>query len=206
MKWLKRYKESIIWAILIIGALFLSTSKYVFGELPPVVAAVGGLLFSIPIKHFWRAYMKPVIEFGEKENELIREGGGPEYVCNRIIIKNTGRSAAKNCKGYIEVGNKKERVCWTQSKERPNATINANDEERLDFCAFFYRFNFSNVSPDYLPKVIAPPTVDGWQVPQACRKLEPASGYTIHITAENAEPVSKKVPADDKIENNNTTH
>lgn len=57
----------------------------------------------------------------------------------RVIIKNVGRSAAKNCKGYIKTENNDESVasvCRAISKERPNATINVKDTERLHICAF----------------------------------------------------------------------
>lgn len=31
----------------------------------------------------------------------------------------------------------KRRICWAISKERPNATINVYDDERLDVCGFY---------------------------------------------------------------------
>jgi hypothetical protein len=39
------------------------------------------------------------------------------YRANRRIVENSGRSAAKNCKGYIDTGKRKERVCWMVSKK-----------------------------------------------------------------------------------------
>ena len=188
-----RYKEFIIWVILIIGALFFSTCFY--GELHPVIAAIGGLLFSIPIKHFWQSYMKPVI--GIKKEIEPRSfhpfGGGStlEYICNRIIVENTGRTAAKNCKGYIVTDTGKERICWTVPAERPDATINAKDEERLDFCAFLNPESYkAGVATEAPPKIIRP-TEEGWE--GLLRNLSELMECEVLITAENADPVSKKI-------------
>ena len=129
VKKVRRYKISLFYAILIVVALFFSI--YIFGEFHPVIAAVGGLLFSIPIRLFWQSYMSPILKI--KENPEIRtfpEGEGWSYETNRIIVENSGNSAAKNCKGYIVYNDNQERVCWTVPKERPNATINAKDEGR----------------------------------------------------------------------------
>jgi hypothetical protein len=137
-QWLKRYIWSIILAVAIIGGLGISFLQ--FGELNPTIAAIGGLLFSIPIQFFWLAYTSPILIIKRVEHVIIDLQDYSDrqwkYVAYRIIIQNEGRSAAKNCKGYIIEGERKERICWTIPKERPNATINAKDNERLDFCAF----------------------------------------------------------------------
>jgi len=197
---LSRYKYSILSGMIIIVALIASVC--IFGELNPVIAAVGGLLFSIPIQFFWQSYMSPVLKIrGEPEIRRFHLGneirGEWEYKANRIIVENTGRSAAKNCKGYIVVKNSKERICWTVPKERPNATINAKDKEKLDFCAFYV--SGPHGSPTVVgggtqpPRIIAP-TEEGWPTdPFKCRPLDGIEECEVLITADNADPVNRKV-------------
>jgi hypothetical protein len=194
MRCFRRYRYSIISGGIIVVTLY--ASYFILGELNPVIAAVGGLLFSIPIKLFWHSYVKPVLKIkGEPEIRdislpSITGTGKYAYRANRIIVKNIGRSAAKNCKGYIVFKNSQERVCWTVTKERPNATINSKDEERLDFCAFYQ--SGPNDSP---PRTIAP-TEDGWVTPSLCRKLDGIEECYVLITTENAEPVITRIRFD----------
>lgn len=61
MSFIKRYWTSIFSVVIISGCLALSF--YISGELHPVIAAVGGLLFTIPIRLGWQSYLKPVLEF-----------------------------------------------------------------------------------------------------------------------------------------------
>lgn len=194
-----RYKLSILSGILIIVPL--GASYFYFGELNPVIAAIGGLLFSIPVRFFWQVYTGPVFTIKGVERRICHLGKNREweYVANRIIVENKGRSAAKNCKGYIVVGEGKERVCWTVPKERPNATINAKDEERLDFCAF-YKSGPSHEGPMVIgkgqkevPRIIAP-TEEAWPPePLKCRQLDEIETCKVLVTADNAEPVAANI-------------
>lgn len=187
-----KFSISILTGAIIIIAL-VATFCF-FGELNPVIAAVGGLLFSVPIRLFWQSYMMPVLKIKGVEYRIFRLKDW-EYIANRIIIENNGRSAAKNCKGYIVVEEAKERVCWTVPRERPNASINKKDDERLDFCAF-YKSGPTHYGPivvgqkqKEVPRVIAP-TEEGWQpAPSDCRKLDEMKECKVLITADNAEPV-----------------
>ncbi|MEK9133763.1 MAG: hypothetical protein AAB333_02790 [Pseudomonadota bacterium] len=203
MENIKKYISSIISAIIIISVFFIAPILIfyvkclpyeihtIFKELYPAITAIGGLLFVIPIRLFWLSYMKPVLELkNEIESRSFHPiGGSLEYVCNRIIVENTGRSAAKNCKGYIVItGKAKERVCWTIPDERPNATINAKDEERLDFCAFLNNYH-SGTGTEKPPRIIAP-IENGWD---NHRDLSTLKECEVLITAENADPVSKKI-------------
>lgn len=206
---MNKYKLSIISAILVI-ILFI-VSILIFGELRPEIAAIGGLLFTIPIRFFWHTYMSPVLKVKENPEcmSFHLDDCGWEYVANRIIVENSGRSAAKNCKGYIVVREVKERVCWTVPQERPNATINAKDEEKLDFCAFYKSGPSLDTSSIVggkkqkirIPKIIAP-TEEGWpQKPLECRRLDGIKMCEVLITADNAEPIDAKIRFNmDKIE------
>jgi len=195
-----------IWSILsaTIIILALRVSVCIYGELKPVIAAVGGLLFSIPIRFFWESYMSPILKIkGEPELRGFSKKAW-KYKANRIIVENKGRSAAKNCKGYIVFKNSKERVCWTVPKERPNATINAKDEERLDFCAFYKsgRLSIMSAYGKYSVSKIIAPIEEGWPpiqqeeiYPWKCRPLYgiEKEEYEVLITADNAEPVKAKI-------------
>lgn len=202
------YIRSILSAIIIILALRVSVCIY--GELKPVIAAVGGLLFSVPIRFFWESYKSPILKIkGEPEIRDFFLKAEPDnvlqlwiYKANRIIVENTGRSAAKNCKGYIILKNVKERVCWTVPKERPNATINAKDEEKLDFCAFYKSGlqTFINFGVNVDTPMIIAPTEEGWPTlqethPGKCKRLDgiEKEECEVLVTADNTEPVKAKI-------------
>ncbi len=211
MKWkqcLKRYIWSILLVVAIIGGLVISF--LLLGELNPTIAAIGGLLFSVPIRFFWLAYTSPVLAIKGAEPVIFdMEDDTPRkwrYAAYRIIIQNEGRSAAKNCKGYIIMGERKERICWTIPKERPNATINAKDNERLDFCAF-YKDGFIGGSilmeGDVQPPRIIAPTENGWPGfvkidPYKCRKLDGIKECQCLITADNTDPIGVDIIINDR--------
>lgn len=202
VKFFIRYGISLLSGIIIIVGLL--SSVYVLKELNPVIAAIGGLLFAIPIQFFWRSYMKPVLNIKEVERVSFYPGDTHWiYIANRIIVENSGRSAAKNCKGYISREKRKERVCWSVPKERPNATINAHDEERLDFCAFYIigpthlKLKVKTIGKDEeemqeIPKIIAP-TEEKWYNPWECRVLDGIEECKVLITADNTGPVEATI-------------
>jgi len=203
MSFIKRYGTSIFSVVIISGCLALSF--YISGELHPVIAAVGGLLFTIPIRLVWQSYLKPVLEFkGVEPISFTPEHTNLQYIAQRIIVENSGRSAAKNCKGYViykegEI-ERKERVCWTVPKERPNATINPRDNERLDFCAFLDRSYALTVNPaiggsivDLSPaRDVIAPTEEKWDLLDF-RSLAKVKECEVLVTADNTDPVKAKV-------------
>jgi len=130
----------------------------------------------------------------EKETEVVGckpiriAGEEPyfDYACTRIFIKNIGRNAAKDCKGYfITDKSRGERVCWTIPKERPNATINVGDCEKLDFCAFPLGTKGNDI--------ILIPTEDGWENIRRTGPIDPISTVKVRVTSENAQPVEANV-------------
>jgi hypothetical protein len=228
-----------IWSLVVtavIVSLFFLYPLFKIGQFEPVMSAVGGLLFTIPIRLFWQSYLSPILQI--KDNPEIRtveigfkQGKSYEweennhsyavqnYVVNRIIVKNVGRSAAKNCKGYLVIDNSKERVCWTVGQERPNATVNPKDEERLDLCALrnatktksrfskkteeskIRRLAERSVMGGPPPKLIAPteggwPLLDGKIDPRESRNLPDIEQCEVLITAENAHLVKKRIKLD----------
>lgn len=202
VKSLIRYMPTVLSGIIIIVGLVASV--HLLGKLNPVIAAVGGLLFSIPVRFFWQSYMMPILKI--KGVETIDFNPGDirwKYKANRIIVENSGRSVAKNCKGYIIVEKEKERVCWTIPMERPNATINAKDNERLDFCGFkisgpsmvtetYTSQNGKEEKQITIPEIIAP-TEEKWGDPWKCRPLYGIDECKVLVTADNAEPIEAKI-------------
>lgn len=218
---IQRYLFAVIGALVIAFFFFVLPSWCLPAAQTPIFIAIGGLLFSIPIGYFWRIFKQPVLkiheeieqrgitveqtkfDFGGREKEEQKQWN---YKANRIIIENVGRSAAKNCKGWILREKVKERVCWTVPKERPNATINVRDAERLDFCAYYEKGpeNYTKVdgTTKGVPKIFAS---DENQLPTSIdianlKSLDGLTDSTVLITSDNAEPADAKVKfEDDKI-------
>ncbi|MBI5206730.1 MAG: hypothetical protein HY934_02955 [Candidatus Firestonebacteria bacterium] len=187
MKKIKRYKWAIVTLIFLIA--ILAISNCIYGKIDPLISAIVALLTSIPFNLFWQTYNSPVLIIEKKpECRTMNTDNGYKYECNRIIVKNIGKTAAKNCKGYIVIENNKERVCWTISKERPNAIINSKDNEKLDFCAFLIKKGHPD--DEKLFDLIAP-TENGWnmQIPQENRPIENINECCVLVTTENAEPI-----------------
>jgi hypothetical protein len=154
-------------------------------------------LFRIDIPGFYR------------ELSEFKEG----YTVNRVTIRNSGRSAAENCKGILKIGGKEEKICWQVPTERYTMTINVDSIEYLDVCAVLER-NPEEVFADLkmfvskfgdekdrgspearayvnniyrtskdIPVIIAP-TEEGWQPAHLNRKINPCNA-TIIVTAKN---------------------
>jgi len=190
-----------LWAIvgfLVVSLFFFGVPFLIWGlkGLTPIGMAIGGLLFSIPLRLFWETFKQPVLEI-KKEIEIEEIPVGEEWTfnANRIIVENKGRSAAKNCKGWIIDGNNKKRVCWAIPKERPNATINVKDAERLDFCAY-YKGGPKDLKSHKgvpLPEKIAP-TEGGWHPhPYGAEDLSHRTKCEVLITSGNARPINAEV-------------
>lgn len=217
-----KYSGSIIAALIITFFFFVMPSWWMPVAQIPLFTAIGGLLFSIPIGYFWLIFKQPVLKIHQEIEQrgitveatkygLIRIGEEEEqkrwiYQANRIIVENVGRSAAKNCKGWILTEKGKERVCWTIPKERPNATINVKDSERLDFCAYYAKGSESYTplarTAKPVPKIFCsdenklPTNMDN----AILKSLDGLSDCTVLMTSDNAEPVEAKVIfKDDKI-------
>ena len=184
-----RYWDSFLSTIILSGLLLFSF--FVFGELNPVISAIIGLAFSIPVALFVNSYMGPVLEIKKEIESRVIYPGKPDpeipelpelgiqpHKVSRIFIENTGRGTAKGCKGYIVVNSDKGRVCWSNSAERPNATINVKDKEPLDFCAFSLIENAE--------KCIVP-TEEGWNDYRFIGHKGLPKRSKVLITAENAE-------------------
>lgn len=192
-------------AIIFILAFVIPLSRPEISGFATILNALGGLAFSFPLTHTWTIYQMPVLRISAVEQKDFDIGFILEtvsfswtYRANRIVIENAGRSAAKNCKGWIVINGTKERVAWTVQKERPNATINASDSERLDFCAYFVsgpspfaRTRASALEP--IPARVSP-TEEGWMGdPFRNRDVTELAQCKVLITCDNAGPVNAAV-------------
>lgn len=197
-----KYRLSIfsgIWLFeaLIFSNVILKETK----ELNVIVTTIIVLVFSVPVSFFWLEYNIPVLRIQGKSEpvecgKLVRKMGDSSdyypYLAEKIIIENNGRTAATGCKGYVanndDANEKKVRICWTIESERPNATINAKDNESLDFCAFKKDENGKNANGKiYFPTEMRwPPSRPPISGPDSikCKVL---------VTSQNAEPVEANV-------------
>ena len=116
---------------------------------------------------------------------IIYPTGVSHTECIRILVKNNSHIAARECKGYFVLDIQSERVCWTLPTERPNATINVNDIEKLDFCAFPQGTRGDDT--------LILPTEDGWDNLRRISLIEPVTNCKVRVTAENAEMVEANV-------------
>jgi len=59
------------------------------------------------------------------------------YSINRVVVRNRGWKAAKNCKGILKIGNEEVKVYWytSTSFEKDGMTINRHSAEYLDLFA-----------------------------------------------------------------------
>jgi len=201
MNKLRRYQWAIMGFILI-SLIFFVIPFWIYQQLLPIFMAVGGLLFTIPIRYGWGIFKRPILKI-RREVELRTFEVDPlkwTYEANRIIVENVGRSKAKNCKGWIVTEDGKERICWTVPKERPNASINVKDSERLDFCAYYKSGaeEYSSVAgfpPVRVPKRFAsnekgfPSDMRDAMI----KSLDNLSECKVLITSGNAEPTEAKI-------------
>jgi hypothetical protein len=112
----------------------------------------------------------------------------------RVICKNTGKTAADNCTGYIHLigkdanGNKIDlegSVCWSALRNPSNITLNVEDEQSLDV----YCVTFAEAALQF-------PTEKGWSYVRETFRLSsfqsPAQlKLEVRITARNAKPCEK---------------
>jgi hypothetical protein len=112
------------------------------------------------------------------------------YYANRISVRNIGKSAAKDCKAYIDYKKKTQRAAWLVSDRNAGYTtiLNVRDKEYVDFCA---------ISKDSLVRII--PTEQGFVNKfenEYAMRLGPSAGeidFTLRITASNAEPIERSL-------------
>lgn len=109
-----------------------------------VSAVVAGILLKRWLNHHYR----PVLVIDGNETIILRglplqlplAQGGIDvlYNANRIRVRNTGLSAAKDCKAFVEYNeNDIERTAWMipNVSNGNTITLNVGDREFVDLCA-----------------------------------------------------------------------
>ena len=168
-------------------------------EIPSVIigfvtAVAAGVIIKLWLEHYYR----PVLVIDGNETIIIRQIGlrtgiaqGNAVVlfnANRFRVRNSGRSAAKDCKAYVHYNdNDVERTAWliSNTNGEHTVTLNVEDREFVDLCAISDDVN--------LPRVIPlergyPGSID------LCTRLPPgARDIIVRITSSNARPTERRV-------------
>ena|GEM_PF-1002113 len=168
-------------------------------EIPSVIIGfVTAVAAGIIIKLWLEYYYRPVLVIDGNETIIIRQIGlrtgiaqGNAVVlfnANRFRVRDSGRSAAKDCKAYVHYNdNDVERTAWliSNTNGEHTVTLNVEDREFVDLCA---------ISDDVdLPRVIPlergyPGSID------LCTRLTPgARDIIVRITSSNARPTERRV-------------
>lgn len=168
-------------------------------EIPSVIIGfVTAVAAGIIIKLWLEYYYRPVLVIDGNETIIIRQIGlrtgiaqGNAVVlfnANRFRVRDSGRSAAKDCKAYVHYNdNDVERTAWliSNTNGEHTVTLNVEDREFVDLCAISDDVN--------LPRVIPlergyPGSID------LCTRLPPgARDIIVRITSSNARPTERRV-------------
>lgn len=166
------------------------------------VTAVGaGILIKLWIEHYFR----PILVIEGNEAIVVRtiylytniiQGNVPiEYYANRIRVRNKGKSAAKDCKVYVDYPHENteheidtERAAWLvpYANSGYTLTLNVNDKEFVDLCAISDDVNQPRVIP--LEYGYTQGRID------SCTLLPPVDmDIAVRITSSNAKPTERSV-------------
>jgi hypothetical protein len=163
-----------------------------------VLGFVSAVLTAIIIKMITEWYTQPVLAIWGNDGIIVatfqmhRHGkpGHVTYYGNRITVENTGRSAAKDCKVYIDYQGRTQRVAWLFPDKNSGytLTLNVRDKEFVDFCA---------ISEVEHTRIIPPEQgfINEFENEYANR-LGPNTGdldLVIRISSSNAKPVERQV-------------
>jgi hypothetical protein len=183
-----------------LGLAIIETLISVIGGF--VSAVIAGIFIKRRLDHYFRPIL--VIDGNEaftvSEFQLHSSGekGHVSYFANRISIRNTGRSAAKDCKAYIDYGKNTQRAAWLIPDKNSGytTTLNVQDKEFVDLCA---------ISIDNLVRIIPAEQgyVNEFETEYATR-LPPSAGeieITLRITSSNAKPTERCMRLYSKFEN-----
>lgn len=169
-------------------------------EIPSVIIGfVTAVAAGIIIKLWLEYYYRPVIVIDGNETIIVRQiplrteiaqgNAMVPFNANRIRVRNSGRSAAKDCKAYVHYNdNDVERTAWMISNANSSeftVTLNVEDREFVDICAISDDANQLRVIPlerGYLGGI------------GSCTRLPPGDrNITVRITSSNARPTERNV-------------
>jgi hypothetical protein len=164
-----------------------------------IAGFVSAVLAGIAIRMIIRHILRPIIVIDGNETIIIRTLGLRTnilqgsidilFYANRIRVRNRGRSAAKDCKVYVDyTKNDIERAAWMVSNASSGytLTLNVEDREFIDLCAVSEDIN--------QPRVI--PLEYGYSRGRiySCTTLQPGDlDITVRVTSSNARSTERRV-------------
>lgn len=119
------------------------------------------------------------------------------YLANRITVKNTGKSAARDYKAYFDYEEYTQRVAWLLADKNSGFTIiiNVKDREFVDLCAIREDNAFRIIPPEQ-GYVIEYEDDYATQVSSDEGMIE----LTLRITSSNAKPIEIKVKLHNRVD------
>jgi len=119
------------------------------------------------------------------------------YLANRITVKNTGKSAARDCKAYIDLEESTQRVVWLLPDKNSGFTIiiNAEDKEFVDLCAIRETNEYRIIPPEqgYVFE-------DEVNYVTMLTSDQGVVELTLRITSSNAKPIERKVKLHNRVD------
>lgn len=175
-----------------------------------ILGFVTAVLSGIAIKMIIDQILRPVLQIDDTNQSVIvrsfeihshDERGHYTYLANRITVRNVGKTAAKDCKAYIDYREQTQRVAWLLPDRNSGFTItlNVEDKEFVDFCAIRSDGRFRIIPPEQ-------GYVNDYENEYA-ERLPPEAGeieLTLRITSSNARRVERALrlhPAIDHFPN-----
>ena len=157
------------------------------------LGTISGILAGVAVKLIVDYHYRPIIRI--EDDDIQRgidltedDGSTVHFVAHRIVVRNRGKTAAENCKPYINISkNEIERAAWMLPDETKvyTVTLNVDDIEYVDLYA---------VTQDGLRCVI--PTEVGYSKGRIAHCRLVVQGFEeipLRITSSNAKPADKKI-------------
>jgi hypothetical protein len=120
-----------------------SLASFLSGLYPWFAGITGGLLANITANIIWRKYTKPNLIFDDttRTDFEVDTTGSPEARRFKILVKNKGKTAAKNCKAQIRLVGKHESslykiertVRWAEENHPSRITINPGESAAFEY-------------------------------------------------------------------------
>lgn len=163
-----------------------------------ILATFGlGIFAAIIVKRWEIHYHRPVIRIEDGITVGINLDYGDikkvPFVANRIKVRNTGRSGAKDCKVYVEFSeNDIERTAWMlpDNLTAYSLILNVNIPEYVDLCAIseYGMIRVITLEHGFKEKKVG-----------SCRILPQGNHeITVRVASSNAQPAARKIKLHDR--------
>lgn len=149
------------------------------------------------LKHWKISPMQPIVKIQETGHTIItrgitlsdQDGNKIPFFANRITVSNSGRSAARDCKVYIEFAqNNIERTAWTLPNNNTtiSLTLSVGIPQYVDLCAITKDGYFRRVINEHSLNELKVASTSSLPGPQDVPAI-------IRVTSSNAKPAERKV-------------